>query len=93
MNNRTSSPIAVLRLQKLKSDYQRQQTELGLLTEVAHIVSQSHMEAYCFLSHAPLDLTKVATTTYIAFGTSFHGVCYIELFSPYRAVFKQKTKI
>lgn len=44
---------------------------LALLAAAAHTVSHSHMEAFCFPSHAPSGLTKVATTTYTAFGTSF----------------------
>lgn len=47
----------------------------ALLVAAAHTVSHSHMEAFCFPSHAPSGLTKVATTTYTAFGTSF-GVFY-----------------
>lgn len=47
-----------------------------MLVEAAHPVSHSHMEAFCFPSHAPSGLTKVATTTYTAFGTSFRSVFY-----------------
>lgn len=43
----------------------------ALLAAAAHTVSHSHMEAFYFPSHAPSGLTKVATTTYTAFGTSF----------------------
>lgn len=47
-----------------------------MLAEAAYPVSHSHMEAFCFPSHAPSGLTKVATTTYTAFGTSFCSVFY-----------------
>ncbi len=34
------------------------------------------MEAFCFCSYAPSGLTKVATTTYAAFGTSLSSVFF-----------------